>query len=58
VSARYDVRRRALNELDAIRDYTRNAWGAAQARRYIADLTKTFASASRHPERYHSHAAQ
>jgi toxin ParE1/3/4 len=52
VSIRYDIRRRALIELDEIRDYTRASWGAAQARRYIAELRKSFAAASLHPSRY------
>lgn len=52
MSVRYDIRRRALAELDAIRDHSRKNWGAQQKRKYIGDLFASFAALSRHPERY------
>lgn len=52
MTPRYDIRRRALAELDAVRDYTRDQWGAAQARKYVADLVRAFGMAARHPNRF------
>lgn len=52
MSARYNIRRRALIELDSIRDFTRETWGTSQARRYVAELRQSFAAASLDPSRY------
>jgi toxin ParE1/3/4 len=52
MTARYDIRRRALTDLDDIRDYTRETWGASQTRGYIAELRRSFVTAAAHPARY------
>jgi toxin ParE1/3/4 len=46
------IARKALTDIDAIRDYTVRTWGAGQARDYVRRIHDAIQRAGRTPERF------